>query len=195
MRFLSTACCVVVTAIAVLVFLALPASALMRNAALTSSAVVFYGRGGVAVTFSIRLPGKPPSVVTRELPGHGGSPAPVTCNHHHDWTDSDGHFGYQHSCEGTTAPWTWQISAKVQAIIVGSVNETGMTWTRNGKLMPQQAPHVEGKNYVFHGTFNPLHNKDVLSFNDTFNFKVNVGGQEGSGQIIIWGNIHQLATS
>jgi len=70
-----------------------------------------------------------------------------------------------------------------------------MIWTRNGNSQPQQSPHTVSKGYVFHGTFNPLKDGDVLSFTDILTFTVDVNGNTGHGNIIVFGNIKQLSTS
>jgi hypothetical protein len=74
--------------------------------------------------------------------------------------------------------------------LVSRVNETGMAWTRNGKTQPRQAPHVEGCRYLFHGTYNPENDFDVIAYNDEFTFEVEVGGQTGNADLKIHGSFY-----
>lgn len=60
-----------------------------------------------------------------------------------------------------------------------------MTWTRNGKAMPQMHDHVEDCTYVFHGNFNPEDDFDLISYSDTFTFTVEVGGGPGPGTAVL----------
>jgi hypothetical protein len=136
-------------------------------------------------------------------PGGGGSagvnPAAddfqdLNCNEHYPFTTSDGKFDYMHGCGASTAPWGFKISAAVQAIVVGEVTESGMTWELNGTMQGSQAPHTEPEDYPFHGTFNPLHDGDYLTYLDYYTFAIEVGGETGRGAITVSGQIHQLAS-
>lgn len=118
--------------------------------------------------------------------------ADLYCNTAYDLTDSDGTFSYQHSCGGSTSPWGWQMSSALQVIVTSTVDENGMVYSVNGGPNLQNAPHAEAAGYVFHGTFNPVNDGDNLTYIDTLDFTVEVGGQTGSAQITISGNIHQL---
>lgn len=86
----------------------------------------------------------------------------------------------------------------VEGGLDGDVNEAGMKWTRNGKKMPQQSPHINkpGKDYycgrAFHGTYNPDHDGDSITYSDVFSFKVRIGSVTGKGKITISGSFTTL---
>lgn len=114
----------------------------------------------------------------------------LVCNKLHSFSDSDGTFTIQHACEGTTGPWGYQISTSVCAIAISDVYEHGMAWSRNGTNQGTQSTHTEYCRYQFHGTFNPENDFDVVRYNDTFTFEVEVGGKTGSAKLNISGSFY-----
>jgi len=102
------------------------------------------------------------------------------CNRAYRFSDSNGSFTFQHRCGGTTGPWGYQLSTGLCAIVISGVSESGMAWTRNGRRQGTQ----------FHGTFNPEHDFDVIAYNDHFTFRVEVGGQTGTGNLDIHGSFY-----
>jgi hypothetical protein len=120
----------------------------------------------------------------------------LVCNQFHRFTDSNGSWTFQHRCGGTTGPWGYQINAGLCAIAISPVSESGMQWTRNGRRMPRQAPHPNVFcRYQFHGTYNPEHDFDVISYNDHFTFRVEVGGQTGTANLDIHGTFYSAKCS
>jgi hypothetical protein len=120
------------------------------------------------------------------------TPQDISCLSSTRWWDDNGVYTYQHACGSSTCPWGFKISPTVQAIITSNVAETGMAWTRNGANRPRQAPHNVGKNYQFHGTYNPCQDWDTITYNDHFSFRVNVGGHTGNGVLNIAGNLRNI---
>lgn len=59
-------------------------------------------------------------------------------------------------------------------------------------VRPRQAPHLVAKWYQFHGTFNPVDDNDIATFSDNFTFTVRVNGQSGTGNLRIWGELHNV---
>lgn len=66
-----------------------------------------------------------------------------------------------------------------------------MDWYRNGVHQARQSPHVEPKNYTFHGTFNPVRAGDGIGYSDKFSFECNVG-DNCHGSITIAGELRQV---
>ena len=119
----------------------------------------------------------------------------LVCNHAHLFTDSDGTYSIQHACLGTTGPWGYQISTGVCAFTISDVDEHGMAWTRNGTRQGTQAPHVEYCRYQFHGTYNPEHDFDSITYSDTYTFEIEVGGNTGSATLVITGSFYSAECS
>jgi hypothetical protein len=115
----------------------------------------------------------------------------LVCNKVHSFSDSDGTFTFQHRCGGTTGPWGYRLSAGLCSIVISRVNESGMTWTRNGKRQGKQSPHPgEVCRYQFHGNFNPEHDFDIISYSDNYTFRIDVGGETGSADLNIHGSFY-----
>ena len=119
----------------------------------------------------------------------------LVCNKAHNFSDSDGTFSIQHACGGTTGPWGFRQSAGLCAIVVSPVSEpAGMAWTRNGTRQGNQAPHSGAKakecGNTFHGTFNPEHDFDSITYNDHFTFEIEVSGETGSADLDIDGSFY-----
>lgn len=51
-----------------------------------------------------------------------------------------------------------------------------------------QAPHTEPCGYQFHGTYNPVYDYDFLTYTDNLEFRINVGGNTGTGDLKISGS-------
>ena len=126
------------------------------------------------------------NAVAQKLAAPSG--AYLYCNHAYSFSDSDGNYTFQHKCGGTTGPWGYQLSTGLCSIVVSEVRETGMAWTRNGTRQGNNAAHTEGCRYQFHGTYNPDHDYDFLTYSDTFNFTVDIDGEEGAADVAIHGS-------
>ena len=126
--------------------------------------------------------------ITQSPAAHGPKGAFLYCNHFYRFSDSDGSYTFQHKCGGTTGPWGYQLSTGLCSIVVTDVREHGMAWHRNGKKEPTQSPHLKFCRYQFHGTYNPDHDYDFISYSDTFTFKVDVGGEVGNADLVISGS-------
>jgi hypothetical protein len=118
----------------------------------------------------------------------GPSGAFLYCNVLYRFSDADGTFSFQHKCGGTTGPWGYKLSAGLCAITISEVHEPGMEWVRNGKKQGRQHDHNYPCTEQFHGTFNPDHDYDFISYSDSFTFRIDVGGQTGSADVTIHGS-------
>jgi hypothetical protein len=124
-------------------------------------------------------------VIQPRRPDAGPNGELVPCGYTNFFTDPDGTFSLQHACGGHTGTWGYQISQGLCAIVVSNVTESGMFWTRNGTIMPDQAGHYEGCGYIFHGTFNPENDYDVINYGDNYTFLIEVNGQTGNGEALL----------
>jgi hypothetical protein len=127
--------------------------------------------------------------------GSGPSGAFLYCNTFYPFSDHDGTFTFQHNCGGTTGPWGYKISSAVCALAVSDVDETGMSWTRNGMVQGRQAPHAVSCSYQFHGTFNPDNDYDFVTYSDNFSFTIEVDGQTGTADLSITGSFTSAGCS
>lgn len=115
----------------------------------------------------------------------------LACNKAHIFSDPDGTFAIQHACGGTTGPWGFRISSGACAFTISDVHESGMAWRRDGVRQGMQSPHPEEYcRHQFHGTFNPEHDFDVISYSDYFTFEIEVGGQTGRADLEIKGSFY-----
>jgi hypothetical protein len=104
--------------------------------------------------------------------------------------DNNGSFGIAYNCGNPrTAPWHFQIASQVRAIIVGNVNEQGLSFWRNSFFAGQNAPHTVPSDYLFHGTITPALYWDSIDYQDYISFRHNLGGG-GSGAIAFAGSVH-----
>jgi hypothetical protein len=117
----------------------------------------------------------------------------LLCNQLHTFTDSNGTYTLQHACGGTTAPWGYKISGGLCAVAISSVAEPGMSWTRNGATQPRQAAHNVACSYQFHGTYNPDHDFDSITYSDSFTFRVDIHGATGTAHLGISGSFYSAA--
>lgn len=109
----------------------------------------------------------------------------LDCDRYYGFSDHDGTFHIQRACTSSSAPWGYQISPAVQAIIVGSVSEAGLEWARNGVTQPKMAQHPSVvKNYIFHGTFSGSPANTHIAYTDYINFRYS----NGSGYIQFYGS-------
>lgn len=124
--------------------------------------------------------------------GDGSRWYEAACNAALGFADENGVFNYQHKCRSTTSAWAYQLLPNLRAIIVGNVSEAGIDWyTQVGKIH-KGGPHPNvPKDYLFHGTFNPLRDGDHLLYEDHFYFAVKVNGVPGKGHVKMHGAIHQ----
>lgn len=90
--------------------------------------------------------------------------------------------------------WGFQMSSGVKALIPGAgpVQEHGMTWFRNGSNPRQNAAHkdsdAESKDYLWHGTLNPVFVNDTVDYQDRFTFPTEHPG--GTGTLAVAGRVH-----
>jgi len=59
--------------------------------------------------------------------------------------------------------------------------------------MPQNAPHVEGAAYQFHGTMKPVPIGSILDYQDVYTFRHNVGSG-GTAQVVWAGSLRLKKT-
>lgn len=134
-----------------------------------------------AVGGELVRPGQAPTGVRAAARGKG--PATLRCDKNPSWSDSRGTLHMRFNCRHNTVNWGFRISPRVQSVITGKVAERGASWWRNGKAMPKNAPHVVGKNYLFHGTFKTVRHGDHVQSQDYMKFPVRIGGRPGVGTL------------
>ncbi len=110
-------------------------------------------------------------------------PAVLRCDKNPSWSDVRGTLHARFNCHKSTINWGYQVSRQVQAIITGPVREVGVSWWRNGKSQPRNAGHTVVASYLMHGTLNPVNHGDHVQFQDYMTFRVNFGGQTGTGSL------------
>ncbi|MGC9670269.1 hypothetical protein ACNTMW_27465 [Planosporangium sp. 12N6] len=117
----------------------------------------------------------------------------LSCEGNLTRTDSNGRFDAQYTCYATygVVAWGFRLSAGVQAIVVGNVNERGLSWWRNGAAMPQNAPHTVPASYQFHGSMSPTYNPCHVDYQDYLTFRHNVG-PGGTGSVTFAGGLDLL---
>jgi hypothetical protein len=102
---------------------------------------------------------------------------PLGCGNQRVNTDSNGRFTIDYRCDLSPKrlQWSYKLSTAVQGIVVGTVNEQGARWWKDGASMLQNVPHVVGAAYTFHGTFNPVAIGSNVDYQDYMSFRHNVG--------------------
>ncbi|QLI99624.1 hypothetical protein HZZ00_00620 [Streptomyces sp. NEAU-sy36] len=110
--------------------------------------------------------------------------AVLRCDRNPSWSDANGTLAARFNCPYSNINWGFKISARVQSVITSNVNESGVSWWRNGKRMPKNAGHVVGKSYHFHGTLKPVKHGDHVQFQDYMTFRVRIGGRPGTGSLV-----------
>ncbi|MET8721896.1 MULTISPECIES: hypothetical protein [Streptomyces] len=110
--------------------------------------------------------------------------AVLRCDKNPSWSDANGTLAARFNCHYSNINWGFKISARLQSIITSNVNESGVSWWRNGKRMPKNAGHVVGKSYHFHGTLKPVKHGDHVQFQDYMTFRVRIGGRPGTGSLV-----------
>jgi len=115
---------------------------------------------------------------------------PFGCGGYNSYTTNEGWFSVQYYCNGSTKnlQWGFHIAPAVQAIVVGNVNEAGLSWWVNGHAMPRNAPHVVPPSYVLHGTMTPVIALTYVDYQDYMTFRHNIG-PGGSGTITFAGSL------
>jgi hypothetical protein len=101
--------------------------------------------------------------------------AMLQCNRYYEFYDSNGRYTIQHACGSQFAPWSFRMSANIQAIVFGNVSERGLMWKVNGRTMSMQSPHVVAASYLFHGTYNSITANANIQYQDVFTFRHNLG--------------------
>lgn len=94
------------------------------------------------------------------------------------------------NCPYSNVNWSFFLSANLQAIAVGPVSESGASWFRNGLPQPQNAPHLVAVWYLFHGTFAPVHDGDLVSYYDDYVFPVVASGRPGTAHVSTGGTFY-----
>lgn len=115
-------------------------------------------------------------VITQEVTIPLSTPPYLDCNHTYKESDSNASFSITHLCGGSTGAWSLKESAFICSIATTPQNESGMSWDRNGQVMPAQAPHYEWCGYIFHGSFNPDRDGDAIGYGDYYTFGDILGG-------------------
>jgi len=131
--------------------------------------------------------GVPYGDVSKLLLAAGPSGERLYCDKYYQFYDK-GEFVVQHQCGGSTTPWGFHIGANLRPTVVGSVNETGMEWTKNGVTQGKMAPHPgTPADYQYHGTFNPTPDGTAVTYSDHFLYRHNIGSG-GNADLHIFGS-------
>jgi hypothetical protein len=114
----------------------------------------------------------------------------LSCGNQKVETDQNGRLALDYRCELTPKRvwWSYKLSTAIQSIVVGTVQEMGLRWWKDGVSQPQNAPHSEGAAYNFHGTMNPTPIGSLLDYQDVFTFRHNVGSG-GTAQVVFAGSV------
>lgn len=132
--------------------------------------------------FELNAPNLAPNVLVPP-PGDSGY-ADIYCSRgDYAFFDGNGTEHIRYNCPYKVVNWGFQISAKLRAIAISPVTESGATWYRDGAYGGKNAGHLEGAGYFFHGTFNPVYNRDDIVYWDSHVFRVNVGGATGTAHL------------
>ena len=106
-------------------------------------------------------------------------------------SDSNGSFHLARVCSLRQLRWDFRISARIKAIIVSPVSETGLWYWINGVRQPRNSPHVVGKTYIFHGTMSGVDTGERVQYQDYMTFRHNIGGG-GTGSITFAGVVRMV---
>jgi hypothetical protein len=154
-------------------------AALLMAAPTTASAQTIQGYEIMAVTVtSTGAPARSTSTVRAA----GPEGEVLLCDKFYAFADDAGEFTLQHQCGGNTAPWGYRIAGPLRAIAVTPVTEQGLDWTRNGVRQPRMSPHVEGADYIFHGTFPNSPDGTAITYEDHYSYR---HGMDGGGDVNI----------
>jgi hypothetical protein len=120
-------------------------------------------------------------------------PAYLSCGGSGNWSDSNGTLNLQYTCSTRdTIAWAFRISPAVQAIVVGTVFEEGLSWSVNGRAMPKNAPHPAAASYLFHGSMTGATRNSTIDYRDRLSFRHRVG--PGGPAAITWsGRVQTLS--
>lgn len=115
--------------------------------------------------------------------------ARIHCNRYYPFSDAFGTYTIQRGCTESAAPWGYRFSSETRSTCVSQVKERGMKWTRNSVDQPMNSPHLVPCNYTFHGTYNPVIRRDLVTYNDSFSYRHNIG-PGGNAVLDISGRLH-----
>ncbi|MGH3796564.1 MAG: hypothetical protein ACRDSP_16945 [Pseudonocardiaceae bacterium] len=110
------------------------------------------------------------------------------CTTGRSYTDSNGTLNLARFCDLRQLRWDYRISEGVQAIIVSPVSETGLWYFINGVRQPRNSPHVEPRDYLFHGTMSGIDTGVTVDYQDYMTFRHNIG-PGGTGSITFAGSV------
>ncbi|MFJ4919538.1 hypothetical protein [Streptomyces sp. NPDC088725] len=135
------------------------------------------GTPGAQAEADARKVTPPPAALAKK------GPATLRCDKNPSWSDARGTLSARFNCHHSTINWGYKISARLRAAITGRVTEKGVSWWNNKKRKPDNAGHVVGKTYHFHGTLKPVKHGDDVQFQDHMTFRVNIGGKTGTAAL------------
>jgi hypothetical protein len=126
----------------------------------------------------------------RDLQASAAAPVPdiMFCTTGRSYTDSNGTLNLARFCDLRQLRWDYRISEGVQAIIVSPVSETGLWYFINGVRQPRNAPHLEPRDYLFHGTMSGIDTGVTVDYQDYLTFRHNIG-PGGTGSITFAGSV------
>jgi hypothetical protein len=106
------------------------------------------------------------------------TPERMTCGQEIVRSDADGGASLRYACypQYAVINWFFRLSPALQATVVGTVDERGVSWWRNGVEQPRNASHpgIPG-DYLLHGTLLKVWNGDAVDYQDYLSWRHNVG--------------------
>jgi hypothetical protein len=102
----------------------------------------------------------------------------ITCGQEIVRSDTQGGASLRYECHPLygVLNWFFRLSPALQATVVGTVDERGVSWWRNGVEQPQNGQHLGiPADYLMHGSLLKVWNGDVVDYQDYVSWQHNIG--------------------
>jgi hypothetical protein len=102
----------------------------------------------------------------------------ITCGQEIVRSDTQGGASLRYECYPLYAVlnWFFRLSPALQATVVGTVDEQGASWWRNGVEQPRNGQHLGiPADYLMHGSLLKVWNGDVVDYQDYISWQHNIG--------------------
>ncbi|MGO1561343.1 MAG: hypothetical protein ACTHW7_05905 [Actinomycetaceae bacterium] len=101
----------------------------------------------------------------------------VKCGRMYTETQTTSIFTFQRACNSTIAQWGFRLNRSFQPSVRGTVNESGLTYSINGRPTGTNGPHPNHtRDHQFHGSIPGLPAFSRIVINNTITGKMNDGG-------------------